>query len=351
VIAIFDIDGTLTTSGDTPREPLIAAMRRMAENNELEAMIVSARPISRLDETRRWLVEHDVPHTRVYLNDFSETTGPNVALEFKRYKYEKLIAELGDDLELAVDNDADVRAMAVKLDLEAMTPQEFIAMSQDTMTRGAELKRAAFASEYKALDEGPIGRFSGYGSVFGAVDAYGDVVLPGAFTDTLKRATESGRMPAMLWQHNPTMPIGVWRTMREDAKGLYVEGELADTQLGREAYSLLKMGALSGLSIGFNVVDEAFNRNTNTRELRAVNLWEVSPVTFPANGDARVAQVKFAGSAMTVREFERFLRDAGGFSISQAKSIAARGYQALRDEVAEDDSTEWLAQLAARFTA
>jgi phage head maturation protease len=157
----------------------------------------------------------------------------------------------------------------------------------------------------------------------------------------------------MLWQHNPTMPIGVWRTMREDAKGLYVEGELADTQLGREAYSLLKMGALSGLSIGFNVVDEAFNRKTNTRELRAVNLWEVSPVTFPANGDARVAQVKFAGSAMTVREFERFLRDAGGFSISQAKSIAARGYQALRDEVTEDDSTdtEWLAQLAARFKA
>lgn len=216
----------------------------------------------------------------------------------------------------------------------------------------SDMKRATFSGEYKALDDGPIGRFSGYGSVFNVPDAYGDVVVPGAFARSLRESSQSQRMPAMLWQHNPTLPIGVWRTMREDSRGLYVEGELADTQLAREAYALLKMGALSGLSIGFEVVEESINKQTRLRELRDVRLWEVSPVTFPANNDARVSNVKGTGVAMSIREFETFLRDVGGFSGSQAKRIAVRGYQAARDERPDDDvDSEWLNNMAARFRA
>lgn len=225
-------------------------------------------------------------------------------------------------------------------------------MRMDEAVDGRAIKRASIACEYKAMDDAPTGRFSGYGAVFGNVDAYNERILPGAFTDTLAEANRVGRMPAMLWQHNPSQPIGVWRTMREDARGLYVEGELADTQLAREAYSLMKLGALSGLSIGFSVTDERVSKDEGVRELLAVNLWEVSPVTFPANGAARVEAVKFAGSAMTVREFEAFLRDAGGFSARHAKAIAARGFKALRDEAVEDDnSTEWMTAIAARLTA
>ena len=214
------------------------------------------------------------------------------------------------------------------------------------------VRRAGFVCEYKAIDDGPVGRFSGYGAVFGNVDAYNERILPGAFSDTLAEAKTRGRMPAMLWQHNPTQPIGVWRSMREDERGLYVEGELADTQLGREAYSLLKLGALSGLSIGFSVTKETINRDENIRDLVAINLWEVSPVTFPANSEARVSHVKFTGPEMTIREFERFLRDEGSFSVSQAKAIAARGFKALRDEATTDDIDEdWIAQMARRLSA
>jgi HK97 family phage prohead protease len=213
------------------------------------------------------------------------------------------------------------------------------------------MRRSAVSCEFKALDEAPVGRFTGYASVFYEVDAYGDRVLPGAFASSLQEATAKGRLPAMLWQHNPSQPIGVWQTLREDDKGLLVTGELADTQLGREAYSLLKMGALSGLSIGYSVAEDRINRADNVRELVAVNLWEISPVTFPANAEARVEQVKFSGPAMTVREFERFLRDAGGFSAVQAKAIAARGFRSLRDEAPEDDEASWVQSVAARLSA
>lgn len=231
--------------------------------------------------------------------------------------------------------------------------REALMRIDDEIDGTRSVRRAGFVCEYKAIDDGPVGRFSGYGAVFGNVDAYNERILPGAFADTLAEAKTRGRMPAMLWQHNPTQPIGVWRSMREDERGLYVEGELADTQLGREAYSLLKLGALSGLSIGFSVAKETLNRDENIRDLVAINLWEVSPVTFPANSEARVSQVKFTGPEMTIREFERFLRDAGSFSATQAKAIAARGFKALRDEATTDDVTDaaWLEDMARRLSA
>jgi HK97 family phage prohead protease len=125
---ITDIDGTLTTSGDTPRQDYIDWLKMEAADDK-NVIIVSARSISRLDETRKWLNDNDVPHSQIHLNDFDGAgQGPNVGLEFKRYKYELLVKEYGvEDIEVAVDNDADVRAMARELGLEAMTPQEAVA--------------------------------------------------------------------------------------------------------------------------------------------------------------------------------------------------------------------------------
>ena len=173
-------------------------------------------------------------------------------------------------------------------------------------------KQLRFAAEIKATEEGSI---EGYGSVFGDLDSYQDIVSKGAFKRTL------------LWQHNTDQPIGVWTDMYEDDRGLVVKGQLADTQLGREAHTLMKMGALSGLSIGYRTVKYKMDNESGVRTLQDVDLFEVSPVTFPALDSARVSAVKSAEDIKTEREFEEFLRDAG-FSRTVAKAIVAGGYKA-----------------------
>ena len=131
---IVDIDGTLTTSGNTPREDFIDWLKTQVQDQQERVIIVSARPASRLEETRDWLNANNVPHAAVHLNDFvGAAGGPNVGLAFKKYKYELLIKEYGlDEIEAVIDNDADVRAMARELGLDAMTAQEALAGSDQT---------------------------------------------------------------------------------------------------------------------------------------------------------------------------------------------------------------------------
>ncbi|WP_410498141.1 HK97 family phage prohead protease [Chitinibacter sp. S2-10] len=115
----------------------------------------------------------------------------------------------------------------------------------------------------------------------------------GAFSASLEKSQSEKRLPAMLWQHRQGEPIGVYTTMREDDVGLYVEGKLAlKTQLGAEAYELMKMGAVGGLSIGYVSRDDSYDRVTGVRTLKQIDLYEVSVVTFPANDAARVTGVK-----------------------------------------------------------
>jgi hypothetical protein len=176
------------------------------------------------------------------------------------------------------------------------------------------------------------GSFEGYGSVFDVVDSYRDIVLPGAFAQTIEEHNEKGEMPALLWQHNPSEPIGVWKSMEEDEHGLFMRGQLIlDTQRGKEAHALLKAGAVKGLSIGFSLYPggEKYNEDAKAWELTNINLWETSLATFPANALAQITDVRAmveSGNYPTIREFERFLRDAGGFSKSEAVSISKSGY-------------------------
>lgn len=179
-----------------------------------------------------------------------------------------------------------------------------------------------FNAEIKALDDN-TGKFSGYGSVFGVKDSYNEAVQKGAFTESLQKHG----MPALLWQHRPAEVCGVYLDVREDERGLYVEGQLnLETQVGREAYALLKQGALKGLSIGFSTLEERIDRTTGIRHIEKVRLYEVSLVTFPANEAANVETVK--KTPASIREFEEFLRDAG-YGQSDAKIIAAHGYKGL----------------------
>ncbi len=188
----------------------------------------------------------------------------------------------------------------------------------------------------KAVSED--GLFSGYGSVFGVIDSYKEVVAPGAFAESL-----SQRTPALLWQHRSGEPIGVYSALREDQTGLYVEGKLAlKTARGAEAYELLKMGAISGLSIGFVTRDDSYDRVTGIRTLKKVDLWEVSLVTFPANDAARVSGVKSIDTIESLADAEAFLREAGGLSRREATALVSR-IKSLRGRGDPDELGELLA--------
>lgn len=215
--------------------------------------------------------------------------------------------------------------------------------------------------EVKFATDAETGSFSGYGAVFGNVDSYGDVIQKGAFRDTLRDAKKSGTWPAMLLQHGgftteDEMPVGIWTLMEEDEVGLHVEGKLAlGTQRGKETHELLKMQprpALNGLSIGYRAKEVGIGTKPDEprRTLKKIDLFEVSLVTFPANGKARIGAVKSAGDIKTIRDFEGFLRDAGGFSHAAAKAIAAGGFKAHTDPRDEDGAAE-LRSLAERFRA
>lgn len=195
----------------------------------------------------------------------------------------------------------------------------------------------------KAVSED--GLFSGYGSVFGIVDTYDEVVAPGAFADSL-----AGRMPSLLWQHRSAEPIGVYTTVKEDSVGLYVEGKLATkTARGIEAYELLKMGAVTGLSIGFISREDSYDRVSGIRTLKKVDLWEVSLVTFPANDASRISSVKSIDTIQTFAQAEAYLRDSGGLSRREAVAVVAR-IKSLHGQ-SESDGLGELAALIQRNTS
>ncbi len=181
----------------------------------------------------------------------------------------------------------------------------------------------SYALQIKAA--GDDGTVEGYGSVFGVRDNYDDVIAKGAFDASLKDHKSAGTMPAMLWQHDSSQPIGIWTEMVEDSKGLRIKGQLAlETVQGKEAHALLKMGALNGLSIGFMSKQWAYDKETDVRTLTQIDLWEVSLVTFPANEKARVTNVKASpDDVSTPKDAERILREAG-FSKADATGFVSR---------------------------
>lgn len=174
--------------------------------------------------------------------------------------------------------------------------------------------------ELKKLDEG--GMFEGYASVFGVKDYDGDVIVKGAFEESIARMKQNGKRPKMLWQHNPSIIIGKWIEMYEDDKGLYVKGTLfTDVEKGSEAYALMKHGELDGMSVGFNINNAT--AESGGRVIDDLELWEISVVTWGANPEALVSSVK---CIQTERDFEQFLRESG-FSQKEAKRITSQGFK------------------------
>lgn len=150
-----------------------------------------------------------------------------------------------------------------------------------------ETKRAPLAlGEVSAT-----GLFEGYASLFGVADLGGDVVLAGAFRDSLRK--RGADRVKMLWQHDPAEPIGAWLSIEEDARGLKVKGCLnLVVSRAREILALMRDGQIDGLSIGFKTLRATQDRKTGLRHLQKLDLWEISLVTFPMLPQARVTAVK-----------------------------------------------------------
>lgn len=176
-----------------------------------------------------------------------------------------------------------------------------------------------------AINAEDNGIFSGYASVFGGIDSFGDTIMKGAFADTLK---DRARMPLMLYGHDSRNVIGKWTLMEEDDVGLFVEGEFTPNHsLADDVYASTRHGAIDGMSIGFFIpTDGAEQLENGGRRIEKIQLEEISIVGFPADDNARVAQVKMSDeirSIESIRDAERFLRDAD-LPISMAKAFISQ---------------------------
>ena len=153
-------------------------------------------------------------------------------------------------------------------------------------------------------------KIEGYASYFGMADQGNDIVQKGAYARGLKRLADKGGRVKMLWQHDPSMPIGIWDEVREDDRGLFVKGRiLTDVEKGREAAALIAAGAIDGLSIGYRTVT-AEKDAKGRRLLSELELWEVSLVTFPMLPEARVGAKGDTPDADALRELAATFEDA-----------------------------------------
>ena len=160
--------------------------------------------------------------------------------------------------------------------------------------RKAFIKSPSIETKRASLDIGKVdaeGVFEGYASLFGALDLGGDVVMPGAFADGLRKLGARG--VKMLWQHEPGQPLGTWTSIMEDSRGLKVRGKLnLDVARAREALALMRDGAIDGLSIGYRTRRAVKDAQSGVHRLYALDLIEISIVTFPMLPQARVDSVK-----------------------------------------------------------
>ena len=205
--------------------------------------------------------------------------------------------------------------------------------------------------------DGATGKFAGYASVFGGVDSYGDTIVKGAFLDTLR----TNGIPKMFWNHDWDMPIGKWDVAREDEHGLWVEGSLTPgLSLSEDVKAALSHGTIDGLSIGGYLKRGDYEETEEGRRItKWTSLMEVSPVVFPADASARIdpGTIK-SGEVLalidgieSIRDFENFLRDAGGLSKGAALALTARAKEVLtaRDSQPEPTDAKALALVADRL--
>lgn len=201
--------------------------------------------------------------------------------------------------------------------------------------------------------EGDDTTFVGYASTFGNVDGGGDTIIKGAYKETLK----TNGMPKMFFNHDSyAVPIGKWVKAVEDDYGLLLTGEFTPgNTLAAEVKAALKHGTVDSMSIGYRLKAGDYQETPTGRTIKRVDrLAETSIVTFPMDKFAKVdlTSVKFADelkAVATIRDFEYFLRDAGGFSKGAAQALTARAKELFGLRDAADGEEAKMAEILQRL--
>jgi HK97 family phage major capsid protein len=179
--------------------------------------------------------------------------------------------------------------------------------------------------EFKFAGAQDSGEFEGLAAAYGNVDSAGDIIAPGAFAVSLADHKAAGTWPALLWQHDMAEPIGVIDALYETPAGLHIKGRLdLNVRRGAEAHSLIKSGAIKGLSIGFRTID-ATRDARGARTIKTAYLGEISIVTLAANEKAMVTSIK----GMTMENEE----DIGGVAEIKTKLEELEAKAAKLDDI------------------
>jgi HK97 family phage prohead protease len=194
--------------------------------------------------------------------------------------------------------------------------------------------------EVKFGAEGML-EFSGYASVFDGIDSYGDTIVKGAYTETLK---DRERPVQLRWNHYGPV-IGKFTEIREDDKGLFVTGELTKGHsTAEDAAALLRHGAISGLSIGY-IAKEA-DEDGPIRKLKRIELFEISVVEEPADNSAHITGIKSAfDECKSLKDIELTIRRNCGLSQSVSTAIVSAVKNAVNQSDSERDHNALLETL------
>jgi len=134
--------------------------------------------------------------------------------------------------------------------------------------------------------------FSGYASIFNIIDSQNDLILKGAFSESILQKKQK---LILLWQHDHNQPIGKITKLKEDKNGLHISGELVlDISKAFDVYHMLKNDILDSFSIGYTPIKFSYKKTSDLNDIRIIEklkLWEISLVTFPANNFAKLENI------------------------------------------------------------
>jgi len=298
-IVVSDIDDTLIAGGE-----LVGRVYAFVDEIEGDLFLVTGRPESQREETIAELESLGIEYDALVMNDAS-TAG---STEFKKSAVEKLLETY--NIVLAVENNPDAREAYKSLGIKTIDPADIEAapaaeeepieetsrfnlianslvqkLFGEVRGKQREIRTPDINFEMRAVDSSGM-KFSGYAAVFNSASrdlgGFVEFIKPGAFA----RSLASRNKIMLLWNHDTSMPLASTRngslTLREDARGLFVEATLPDTTLGRDIAAQVRSGLTDSMSFGFQVKRDSWNATGDQRTLEDVALFEVSLVTSEA---------------------------------------------------------------------
>ena len=221
------------------------------------------------------------------------------------------------------------------------------------------MKRNVIFKSALTAEDDESGKISGYASTYNNPDLSGDVMLPGCYDAVLQKIEKTGNMPVMFFSHdNWEVPCGRWDSIKSDDTGLYVTGRVnTDLESGKEIYSALKFGSMSGLSVGFSFSPDGVEDNdAGGFDFKTIDdLFEISICAMPCNPRARIDSVKSfdVESIKDYKSAEKYLRDVGYFSREQAKKFISglkAVFNAERDALRTKAAEQEIIDLIHSFT-